>query len=285
MPNAFRALALLSAWCAASPCHAVVKEEVIEVPVQVSNAYHRSFEQTIKVTVFHDPAQPPHPYLILNHGRPSNREDMSKVPRYRFSEVSRYFVSLGFVVLVPTRVGYGESGGPDVEDSGTCEARRYEPVYEAAAAQSHAVVAAARALPYVDTGRGLVVGQSFGGATALALAASTLPGMRGAVNFAGGGGGNPDTHPEQPCSPVALQRLMAGYGATAKVKTLWLYSVNDRFWGPDLPKAWFAAYKAQGGQGRFVSLPPYKDNGHGIFSGNPSAWQAEFEAFVRELGF
>jgi dienelactone hydrolase len=187
--------------------------------------------------------------------------------------------------LVPTRVGYGESGGPDVEDSGACESRRYEPVYAAAAAQSHAVLAAARALPYVDTGRGLVVGQSFGGATAIALAASDLPGLRGAVNFAGGGGGNPDTHPELPCSPQALQRLFTGYGGKAKVKTLWLYSVNDRFWGPDLPKAWFAAYQAQGGQGRFVSLPPYKDNGHGIFSGNPAAWQADFAAFVRELGF
>jgi hypothetical protein len=57
------------------------------------------------------------PYLVLNHGRPANG-NLAGMQRQRYSDNSRYFVSLGFVVLVPTRVGYGESGGPDVEDSG-----------------------------------------------------------------------------------------------------------------------------------------------------------------------
>ena len=276
---------LASALALTPLAQAAIVEDVIDVPVQVSNIYGREFAQTIKVTVFHDTDRPRSPYLVLNHGRPTSTAEMAKVPRYRYSQASRYFVSLGFAVLVPTRVGYGESGGPDVEDSGSCDARAYVPAFAAAAAQSLAVVKAAQQLPFVDTSRGLVVGQSFGGATAIALAASGLPGLQGAVNFSGGGGGNPETHPERPCSPQRLKALFAGHGGQATVRTLWLYSVNDRFWGPDLPKTWFDAFRAQGGVGEFVSLPPYQDNGHAIFTGNPAAWQPAFEAFVRSLGF
>jgi len=32
-------------------------------------------------------------------------------------------------------------------------------------------------------------------------------------------------------------------------------------------------------------LPSYKDNGDGIFSGDPSSWKPAFESFVHELGF
>lgn len=280
-----RSVVLWGALGGAGLAQAAIVEDVIDVPVQVSNMYGREFAQTIKVTVFHDTDRARSPYLVLHHGRPTSAAEMAKVPRFRYSQASRYFVSLGFTVLVPTRVGYGESGGPDVEDSGHCEARAYEPAYAAAAAQTLAAVAAARQLPHVDTTRGIVVGQSFGGATAIALAASELPGLQGAVNFAGGGGGNPDTRPERPCSPHKMKALFAHHGARAHVPTLWLYSVNDRFWGPDLPRDWFEAFRAQGGSGQFVALPPYQDNGHGIFTGNPAAWQPAFEAFVRSLGF
>jgi len=268
----------------AAPAPTVV-ESVVEVPVHVRNLYGRTFDQVIKVTVFRDPGRGRGPFLVLNHGRPTRSEDLAKVPRFRYSQASRYFVGLGFVVLVPTRVGYGESGGPDVEDSGPCDGRFYEPAYAAAADETLAVLEAARQWPFVDGRRGLVVGQSFGGATAMAVAARPVPGVTAVVNFAGGGGGNPDTHPEQPCSPVRLKALFAGYGKLARVPSLWLYSSNDRFWGPELPKTWFAAFREQGGVGQFVSLPPYQDNGHGIFTGNPAAWQPAFEAFVRELGF
>jgi hypothetical protein len=69
------------------------------------------------------------------------------------------------------------------------------------------------------------------------------------------------------------------------VPTLWLYSSNDRFWGPQLPRTWFAAFTEAGGKGEFVQLPSYKDNGHGIFSGNPVAWKPAFEQFLHTIGF
>lgn len=282
--NSLRGLPLLLLLTQTAPL-AKITEDVIDVPVSVSNAYGRSVEQTIKVTVFRDTERARSPYLVLNHGRAPNPADFAKTPRFRYSKEARYFVSLGFVVLVPTRVGYGESGGPDVEDSGSCDARLYEPVYRAAAKETADVLSAARALAYVDLSRGLVVGQSFGGATAVALASSELPGLVATVNFAGGGGGNPATHPGMPCSPARLKMLFSGYGKTARVPSLWLYSVNDRFWGPELPKEWFSLYQEKGGKARFVSLPAYGDNGHGIFSGDMETWRRPFEDFVHELGF
>lgn len=279
-----RLLAML-AICLPAWSSAAVLEDVIEVPVSVKTIYGQQANQLIKVTVFHDDQRNSAPYLVLNHGRPANEADFVKMKRQRYSENSLYFVSLGFVVLVPTRVGYGETGGPDVEYSGRCNSKDYAPVYAVAADQTVAVLKAAANLPYVDLSRGVVVGQSFGGTTSIALAARDVPGLAGAVNFAGGGGGNPSERPDNPCAPHALAALFRAYGAASKVPTLWLYSENDRYWGAELPKKWFDGFVGAGGQARFVQLPAYKENGHGIFSGNPGAWKRPFEAFLHDMGF
>jgi len=282
---ALRSVLAVLALGVALPAPAVTVEEVLDVPVSVKDAYGRQVDQTIKVTVFRDDSREKAPYLVLNHGRPSSPADFATMKRQRYSENSRYFVSLGFVVFVPTRVGYGESGGVDVEDSGRCDSRNFPPAYAAAADETVAVLQKAATLPFADLTRGIVVGQSFGGMTSVALSARDLPGLVAAVNFAGGGGGDPVAHPARPCSEARLKDLFRAYGARSRVPTLWLYSENDQFWGPDLPRDWFAAFVDAGGKGRFVRLPPYRQNGHGIFSGEPSAWKPAFEAFLREIGF
>lgn len=257
----------------------------MEVAVSVKTIYGQEVNQPIKVTVFRDTQREKAPYLILNHGRPASPSGFAAMKRQRYSGNSRYFVSLGFVVLVPTRAGYGDSGGIDVEYSGRCDNRDFGPVYAAAADQTAAVLEAAKRLAYVDLSRGIVVGQSFGGMTSIALSARPLPGLAGAVNFAGGGGGNPTDRPGNPCSAHRLKALYRDYGAASKVPTLWLYSENDRYWGPELPREWFNGFVAAGGKARFIQLPPYQDNGHGIFTGNPGSWKPGFERFLHEIGF
>jgi dienelactone hydrolase len=272
------------ALCAPRPSQAALVEEVIDVPVRVETPSGQAVHHTIKVTVFRDDTREKAPYLVLNHGRPLSSE-FAKMKRQRYADNSRYFVARGFVVLIPTRVGYGDTGGPDVEYSGPCEDKNYPPGYAASADQTSAVLRAAAALSYVDLSRGLVVGQSFGGMTALTLSTRPLPGLVGAVNFAGGGGGNPVKRPESPCGLERLNALYEAYGAASKVPVLWLYSENDRHWGATLPKAWFASFVKAGGKASFVQLPAHQANGHGSFSANPSAWHPAFEAFIRQLGF
>jgi dienelactone hydrolase len=273
----------LLAW--ALPARAILQEQVIELPVTVANAYGKTESQPIKVTIFRDDAIAKSPVLVLNHGRAVKAEDRARLGRARYSENARYFVGKGFVVLVPTRVGYGVSGGPDVEDSGSCGGKIYPPVYEAALQQTLAVLAHARELPYADSSRSLVVGQSFGGATAVAVAARNVPGVLAAVNFAGGGGGNPIDRPANPCRADLLVKLFASYGQTARMPTLWLYSENDKYFGKDHPQAWFKAFVAAGGKGEFVQLPPHGEDGHGSFTRNPGAWKPAFEDFLRRNGF
>lgn len=264
---------------------AAVVEDVIEIPVSVKTIYNQEVSQNITVTIWRDDTRDKAPFLVLNHGRPATPADFARMGRQRYSANATYFVSKGFVVLVPTRIGYGPSGGPDAEYSGSCQGKMYPPAFKAAADQTVATLNYAKSLSFVDTSRGFIVGQSFGGATAIALASLNIEGVVAAVNFAGGGGGDPDKSPERPCRPDLLQRMFADYGKAAKVPTAWFYSENDRFWGKDLPKEWFNAFVASGGKGKFVQMPAYQRNGHSIFTGNLDAWKPAFEEFLKEIGF
>jgi dienelactone hydrolase len=277
------------AWLAASLCtsgFAKLQEEQIEVPVSIANAHGQRIDQPIQVTVFWDDANPaPAPVLVLNHGRAVDAAERAALGRARYTRASRYFVAQGFIVAVPTRIGYGITGGEDVEASGACRSRRYEPAYAAAAAQVLATLEAVRARPGADRTRSVIVGQSFGGATAIAATAHNPEGVAAAINFAGGGGGDPKGHPERPCTPQAMERLFGQYGSTARLPTLWVYTENDRYFGPAFPREWFKAYQDAGGRGEFVQFPPHGEDGHSLFTRFPEIWQPRVRAFLDQLGF
>ena len=156
----------------------------------------------------------------MSHGR-ATTERRAQQARQRFEPLARYLVSMGFVVLVPTRVGYGDTYGDfDPEDHGGCNAMRVEPVATAASDQVIAALSFARTLPYVDASRWVAMGQSVGGLTTVAVAWRNPPGLVGAINFAGGSGGDPERRPGPAVhagadrAPVARQRQ---HGAGADV--------------------------------------------------------------------
>lgn len=279
----------LVALALAAPCQAKRVEEILEIPVSVENAYGKTVSQSIKITVFRDDEREKSPFLVLSHGRPAKPAEFAAMGRIRYTANARYFVDQGFAVLVPTRIGYGVSGGEDVEYSGTCAARNYPAVYEAAARQVLATVDLARSLPYVVADRGIVVGQSFGGTTSISIASKNPYGIIAAINFAGGGGGDPIGRPGNPCRADLLEDLFAGYGKTARIPTLWLYSQNDRYFGEKYPLEWFAGFIKQGGTGEFVALPaltpPLGEDGHSTFTRNPAAWKSRVEQFLKANGF
>lgn len=279
-------LACLGTWLGAfiGTVQAKIVETVIDLPASVTDIHGQTTSRAIKVTIFRDDAKARSPFMILNHGRSPHSETRLKPGIFRMHENSRYFVAKGFAVFVPTRIGYGSTGGPDVEYSGDCNTKNYPPVYDAAARQSIAIIDYAKTLPYIDPAKGIVMGQSFGGMTAIAIAARQISGVVAAVNFAGGGGGNPETRPGRPCRDDLLAALFSSYGTTARIPTLWLYSENDQYFGKDKPRAWFKAFAARGGNGEFVQLPPHGADGHTSFTANPAAWKPSFEAFLNALG-
>ena len=263
-------------------------EEIIEVPVSVSNSNFTNnpkFEQKITVTIWRDDAIKKAPYLLFSHGRAGTDQERGKFGRSSEKRNSEYFVSKGFTVILPTRIGYGVSGGPDADYSGACGNKNYLEARKVAIDQSKQVLNHVFDFSYIDRTKGIVVGQSVGGFTTIGLSAENISGLKGAINFAGGDGGDPIKSAEKPCGEYLIKDTFAKYGASNKVPTLWLYSVNDKFWGEQLPKDWFAAFQKAGGKGQFISLPAYKEDGHSIFRGDLNAWKNDFEKFIKEIGF
>jgi len=263
-------------------------EEIIEVPVSVSNSNFTNnpkFEQKITVTIWRDDAIKKAPYLLFSHGRAGTDQERGKFGRSSEKRNSEYFVSKGFTVILPTRIGYGVSGGLDADYSGACGNKNYLEARKVAIDQSKQVLNHVFDFSYIDRTKGIVVGQSVGGFTTIGLSAENISGLKGAINFAGGDGGDPIKSAEKPCGDYLIKDTFAKYGASNKVPTLWLYSVNDKFWGEQLPKDWFAAFQKAGGKGQFISLPAYKEDGHSIFRGDLNAWKNDFEKFIKEIGF
>jgi predicted acyl esterase len=139
MPNVsiFRVcLALLA--LGAGPTRADVVEEVVKVPVSVRDVSGWQVSQDIVVTILRDRAIARAPLLILSHGRGPDRETM---PRASFPRIAKLFVAQGYVVVMPTRIGYGPSGGRDVETSGRgCDRAEFGPGFRVAADETQQVI-------------------------------------------------------------------------------------------------------------------------------------------------
>jgi dienelactone hydrolase len=255
-------LALVAAPATAQPLPedrlaADLREEVRRLDVTVKDLYGREEKRSIALTVFRPAGPGPFPLAILSHGRATN-DRRGEQGRQRFELQARWLVDKGFAVLVPTRVGYGDTYGDfDPEDSGPCNTKRYEPMAQAAADQVLAALAHARTQRDIDAARWIKLGVSVGGLTTLAVASRNPPGLVAAINFAGGAGGNPEERPGNPCSPAALERLWRTQAATAPVPTLWIYWTHDRYWGEQIPRRWAEAWKEGGGQVEFQHLGPW----------------------------
>ena len=266
--------------------HAKLVEEIIKVPVKVTNFYGKVIERDIVVTVFYDNTQPkPYPVAIINHGRAVKPEERAAFGRATSITNARWLASLGYLVAAPTRIGYGVTGGEDVEDTGACNTKNYPPANNAGAEQTIQVLNALRQRPDVSPDKGLILGQSIGGAIAISSAALNPPGIQATINFAGGGGGNPETQPGEPCRHDSLEKMFGNYGKTAKIPTLWVYTDNDQWMGAKYPKEWFAAFKANGGVGEYLALPANGTDGHGVFSRDPSAWRPQVLQFIKANGY
>ncbi|MDL2357998.1 MAG: alpha/beta fold hydrolase [Pseudomonadota bacterium] len=285
-----RALLFALSLAAAGAAHAAeesliasLNETVFKLPASVTGRAGATVSGQMTVTQFKPDGAGPFPIAILLHGRALDR---AATPRFRYTQAARYFVRRGFAVLVPTRLGYGESGvEPDPEQSGGCTNKLYAPAFDAVAASALDLIAYAGKLPFADPARIVVLGQSFGGAGAIALAARQPAGVVATINFAGGGGGDPDKHPGSPCHPERLESTFASYGATSRLPTLWLYTENDRWMGATEPKRWFAAYAKTGGTGDYAAMPAFGEDGHALFAKGFEVWRPLVDQFLSKAGF
>ena len=227
----------------------------------------------------------PFPLIVLSHGSPPDARDRPNVGRYRELPQIRTFVELGFAVIVPIRRGFGATGGTYAESAGSCRHPDYTSAGKEAAQDVLAALAYADTLPQVDPDHVVLVGQSAGGFASLAAASFAPKGVVAVVNFSGGRGGNPSTHPGMPCGPEQMTETIRQFASTTQVPVLWHYVQNDLFFEPDVVSTWFAAFQAAGGRGQMVVEPPFGRNGHGMFAVKTSIpiWLPHVEAFLGPL--
>lgn len=260
-------------------------ESVVRVPVQVALENGGQARGELVVTVFTPQGEGRHPLMVISHGRAGDAAGRAKLGRARYATAARYFTDAGFVVAVPVRLGYGATGGPDLENSGPCGDRRFTPMFNRAASEIAQVIEAMARRPDVDPANVVALGQSVGGGSTVALAAARPAGVRAAINFAGGSGGDPVKSPGKPCGPERLQETYAGYGATTRMPMLWIYTENDLYWGPEWPGRWAEAYNAAGGHAQFERLGPDGANGHSLFTHAPEKWKPLVRDFLRAQGY
>ncbi len=270
---------------AAPPIARDLHEEVRQISVTVKDLYSREETKQIPVVIFRPDGAGPFPLVIMNHGRaPTDKRAVQG--RQRFEPFSRYMVSKGFAVLVPTRVGYADTYGDfDPESTGNCNSARLDPQALAASDQVLATLAFAKTLPFIDASRWVVAGQSVGGLTTIATVARHPEGLVGAINFAGGTGGDPERSPGRPCNPQRIASDWEARAAKATTPMLWFYWENDEYWGAENPKRWHEAWLRGGGKAEFHQLAPAGKTGHGAMSFDMDHWVPFAEAYLARIGF
>jgi dienelactone hydrolase len=246
-----------------------MRDEIVKVTKS-----HGLFGVKLTARIYTPPGDGSFPLIVINHGKANGNPAFQKDRGYYFQ--ARAFVQRGYAVIVPTRQGFGSSGG--LYADGGCN------IAETGRLQADDIEAAigyAKSLPYVDAAHIVVIGQSQGGLATMALGERNLPGVVGLINMAGG-------MRRERC--IDWERAdvdaYAQYGAKSEAPSLWMYGDNDSYWGQTLPKAMHDAYVAAGGRAEWVDYGVFGSDSHQTFasrSGMP-LWLPAYARFFAALG-
>lgn len=262
---------------------AELRESISRVDVTVTDYYSRTETKPVVITTFRPPGDGKFPLLILNHGR-AVESKRSLQGRARNLLQVRWFVEQGFVVMIPTRIGYGETYSAfDPEFTNACRGPNLVPMEEAILRQLLATLEFAKTQPYVDASKWLIAGQSMGGYAAISVSRKAPEGLVGAINFAGGFGGDPDGRKGNSCNYQVWEDSLKKKNSDTTPSTLWIYWKDDWYWGNEIPKKWFNAFKLGGGIGDFVHFNEIKGDGHSGFSKDMKNWTKVVEQFLNSL--
>ena len=281
--------------CAAGGAHASGRPAWARDSRSATIAVHEpaGADARMAVAVFRPGGPGPFPVVVFSHGRdpaPAGRASLA-LGVNRAQVV--FWLARGVAVVAPVRPGYGANGGADVEDTGSRFDRAghcvgspdFRRSAEAAARSVAATLDWLHGQPWADPNSVLLVGESVGGLATVAAAAQALPGVVGYVNFAGGNGGNAERSPGASCDSDQLTALYADYGQATRVPNLWVYALNDEFWGAVEPRDWHAAFARGGSPTTFVQAPAVPaGDGHELSRYTPILWGPAVDAFLARLG-
>ncbi|MBA4343261.1 MAG: dienelactone hydrolase [Methylibium sp.] len=239
----------LASWsCHADPMiEPALNESLVFVPSAPPDA------PSLEATLFVPDGTGPFPLAVLNHGKlpgPSRKQ-----PRWRPLDLVRGWLQRGYAVYLPMRAGYANSGGPD--DDPNCPDIAANGRAGGAHVRRAVDTLAGRA--DIDLTRIVMLGHSAGALSTLGYLDQPHPGVRVAVNLAGGWRANLKWCAWQDALVSGMQAMAP---AASKVPVMWLYAENDSYFDPALAERMFRAFKDSGGQGVMRRLAAVGDDGH-----------------------
>lgn len=256
-------LFMQSALAAAAPTDGQSKPYYVQVPMRTT-----FFTLHLTTLVYAPTGQGPWPVVVINHGKEAGSAHLQKDMPY--PRQARMFNRMGYAVVVPTRAGFGSSGGSFAEDCNTTGMGRKD------ADSIQAVLDWIKTQPQFDANTIVVQGQSTGGLAAVALAERNPPGVRAILDFAGG---------FKNCSDYlgAARNAFKAYGEKARVPTLMLYGTNDVYWGDQGP-SFFPGYHEGNPNSEFYSVGVFKSNSHLFFGDKDGVkiWFPVIQKFFKE---
>lgn len=272
---------MITPFAAGAP--ALDRESITLQPVRLPVVFDNGMRLELEALVVTPSAALHLPLAVITHGSPRDGSIRRRMSAGQMSFQAEELARRGYAAVVVMRRGYGTSEGAWAESSGQCEAADHERAARESARDLRAALRTLSSWRQIDGERMIVIGQSAGGIGTLALAAEPPRGLQAVINFAGGRGSR---GPNDICSEERLVNAYAALGRTARVPSLWIYSVNDAYFGPALAQRMFSAYSSQGGTGEFRLVPAFGDDGHALFSrraGVPQ-WRPLVDAFLRRHG-
>jgi len=227
---------------------------------------------TLRTRVLRPPGTGSFPLAVVSHGSPLKAADRPTMEIPTLAPISNWLLQQGYLVALPLRRGYGQTGGPWLENFGPCSNPDFYQAGLTSAEDIQATLRFFRQHGGIARERMLLVGWSAGGWGSIAAASQNPPGVFAVVNFAGGrGGGQPGGVKQGDgeagnCLPDRLVEAARRYGSTARIPSLWLYAANDSFFAPALARRMFDAYSRAGGKAQYVALPAFGSDGHRLFA-------------------
>jgi dienelactone hydrolase len=207
-----------------------------------------------------------HPLAILTHGTAADRMDRATVTPWLFLPQAIWFARRGYVVLVVVRKGYGRSSGDQDGKFGGCQTGGRGSFVEAGEDSAE-----------VDASTIVSAGVSTGGFAQVAITADPPPGLKAAISFAGGRGGDGKEHN---CDLGGVIAAFQHFGKKSRIPMLWIYSENDHWFPPAMAHKFDEAFRASGGVDQLVMVPPYREDGHAFYY-DVAGWTPFVEEFLR----
>ncbi|UVK54895.1 alpha/beta hydrolase [Mesorhizobium sp. AR02] len=218
-------------------------------------------------------AKGPLPLALVTHGTAiSNRENRAENVE-KFRPRARDLALRGWLAVVVIRRGYGRSDGPFPADG--CKKPHVKRDLDVAADDLQAVIDVMKRRTDVDSSHIIAMGDSVGGATAIALGARNPAGLVGVISVSGGLHLN--------CAGWAdkLVEAYRTFGATSHVPNLWLYAKNDSYFGPEVVDRLQTSFTEGGANLTSKELDPFQKEGHALFLAGGMQWLEKLDYFLQ----